>query len=296
MDDRSRLIASRLLAVLGFLVGFVAWLLSVKVYLDNRLLRFDEQQSCQDLTGVLSAQSVGSLFAPQSTCVWNGGAIELVARGQIAPVTIMWAVTLLVLVASLVVRGLPTVASANLSLMVFPLLLAAAVFTGTTGVAWLGPVAVYEAPVTRPAQPYEPTWEERDGWSFVIPVPSSTEHGSYAENLAAIGPLVDETLEAVGPIPHPWDPEHEPTFPTLPVPCAGTAERPVFEASFTAADNAGAVGRARELWQGLGYTVDERSTASHVVAFDPLPETGVVLSIEHYDKLLRVQVSGLCGG
>ena len=295
VDDRSRRTASRLLATLGFFVGLAAWSLSAGVFFGNHLFTLDEAEDCRMATGYASSRWVGTVFAPQATCVWFGGAIELVSRSQIAPVAILWALSFGMLLAALILRGLRGLETAWLPFLVVPLLFGAGLFTWTTGTAWLGPIAEYTAEERPVVPPREPTWEERDGWSFVIPVPASTANGSYADSLAAIGPVVDSTMEAVGPIPHPWDPEHEPVFPTSPVPCDGVAERPVFEASFTAEDNAGAVLRARELWQELGYEIDDRSTASHVVAVDPTPVTGTVLSIEHYDKLLRVQVSGVCG-
>jgi len=296
VDDRSRRTASRLLATLGFFVGLAAWSLSLGVYFGNRLLQFDSGETCRGITGFPSSRWLETAFAPQATCVWFGGAIEIVPRGEIAPVAILWALSFGMLLAALILRGVRGLETAWLPFLVVPLLFGAGLFTWTTGAAWLGPIAEYTAE-ERPVVPTrEPTWEERDGWSFVIPVPASTANGSYADSLAAIGPVVDSTMEAVGPIPHPWDPEHEPVFPTSPVPCDGVAERPVFEASFTAEDNAGAVLRARALWQSLGFTIDDRSTESHVVAVDPTPVTGMVMSIEHYDKLLRVQVSGTCGG
>ena len=282
--------ASIALAWLGFVVGFAAFCQSWGLGVEYRLLQWDEIEFCEQLTQQSRVDFVGALFAPQATCVWATGATELVPRLAILPTALTWFASFAILIAAVIVRR---TSRYSWSLLLLPLLFGAGLFTATTTWVIVGPVAVM--PERDAVPPHVPTVEELDGWSFLVPQPASTVRGSYESSLADTVALADGTLAAAGPIPHPWDPEHEPTFPMNSAPCRDDAQRPIFEADFDVDDSAAAVARVRARWVADGFDLDARSTSDHVVAVERTPVTGLVASIQRYDSTLRVRVSGVCG-
>jgi hypothetical protein len=278
------------LAWLGFFVGFAAFCQSWGIGVEYRLLQWDEVEFCAQLTQHSRVDFVGAVFAPQATCVWETGAIELVPRLAILPTAISWFASFVILVAAVVVRP---GSRYGFTLVLLPLLGGAALFTATTTYAIVGPVAVM--PEREATPPHVPTAEELDGWSFLLPQPASTVRGSYESSLADTLALADGTLAAAGPIPHPWDPEHEPSFPMNSAPCRDGAQRPIFTADFDVDDSAASVSRVRASWLADGFDLDARSTSDHLVLVEATPVTGRVASIQRYDSTLRIQVSGVCG-
>ena len=292
MIERRRAHLSEWLAWFGFLTGFAAFALSWEVFFEYRLLKWDENEFCQMLIDVRLVEFVGAPFAPQATCVWPGGALELVPRAEIVPTALLWLLSTLLFVAAIGVSKVGPFFSNAASLIAIPLMFLSALFTWTTGYAVLGPIAVFEEPA--PAPPREPTSEELDGWSFVLPRPASVASVTWDDAYAETVELSNATLLAAGPIPHPWDPDTEPTWPINAYACSG-GEYPLFEADFDTDVAASAMGRVRELWQSQGFTIARASTANHIVATDATPVTGAVLSIQRYGEKLRILVNGPCG-
>ena len=283
---------SEALAWLGFIAGFAAFASSWDVFFEFRLLQWDEREFCELLTEKRDVDFVGSLLAPQAACVWPGGAIELVPRIAIVPTAILWVVSTTLFIAAVGVSGVDRFFSRVASLVVVPLVVLSALFAWTTGYAVLGPVAAYEEPP--PTPPREPTSEELDGWSFVLPRPASTARASWDDAYAETVELSNATLVAAGPIPHPWDPDTEPTWPINFYGCSG-GEHPIFEADFETDGAASALGRVRELWASRGFVIHPRSSDVHIVATEAKPDTGIVLSIQRYDRTVRILVNGRCG-
>ena len=292
MIERRRAHLSEWLAWLGFLAGFVAFALSWEVFLSYPLFHLDSNEFCEMLTGQRDVDYAALPFAPQAACLWSGGALELVPRAEIIPTAISWLLSTVLFVSAIAVSGVDGFFTSVAALIVIPLLFLSALFTITTGYAVLGPIAVFEEPA--PAPPREPTSEELDGWSFVLPRPASVASVTWDDAYAETVELSNATLLAAGPIPHPWDPDTEPTWPINAYSCSG-GEYPLFEADFDTDVAASAMGRVRELWQSQGFTIARASTANHIVATDATPVTGAVLSIQRYGEKLRILVNGPCG-